>query len=59
MNLPDEAVEHPVIDEMTILATDMIVLSNVGCASFCRCLRLIGLALAVGYRFIQRGAGTR
>ncbi|KAI9457947.1 terpenoid synthase [Lactarius psammicola] len=28
LNLPDEAVEHPVIEEMIVLATDMIVLSN-------------------------------
>ncbi len=38
MNLPDEAVEHPVIDEMIVLASDMIVLSNVSCAIFCCCL---------------------
>ncbi|KAI9447564.1 terpenoid synthase [Lactarius indigo] len=28
MNLPDEAVSHPVIEEMTILAIDMIILDN-------------------------------
>ncbi|KAH8981004.1 terpenoid synthase [Lactarius akahatsu] len=27
-NLPDEAVNHPVIEEMTILAVDMIILDN-------------------------------
>ena len=29
MNLPDEAVHHPVIEEMTILAIDMTILDNV------------------------------
>ncbi|KAI9457970.1 terpenoid synthase [Lactarius psammicola] len=28
MNLPSEAVQHPVIEEMTILAIDMIILDN-------------------------------
>ncbi|KAH9011169.1 terpenoid synthase [Lactarius pseudohatsudake] len=28
MNLPDEAVHHPVIEEMTVLAIDMIILDN-------------------------------
>ncbi|KAH9169505.1 terpenoid synthase [Lactarius sanguifluus] len=28
MNLPKEAVQHPVIEEMTILAVDMIILGN-------------------------------
>jgi hypothetical protein len=59
MNLPDEAVHHPVVEEMAMLAVDMIILDNVGCASFRRFLRLIGRPLVVGYRFIQRGAGTR
>ncbi|KAH8982765.1 isoprenoid synthase domain-containing protein [Lactarius hatsudake] len=35
MNLPKEAVHHPVIEEMTILAVDMIILDNVSSASFC------------------------
>jgi Delta6-protoilludene synthase len=30
MNLPDEAVHHPVIEEMSILSTSMILLGNVG-----------------------------
>lgn len=29
MNLPDEAVQHPVIQEMSILSIDMILLGNV------------------------------
>ena len=59
MNLPDEAVHHPVVEEMTILAIDMMILDNVGCASFRRVLWLISRALVVGYRFIQCGAVTR
>jgi hypothetical protein len=34
MNLPDEAVHHPMIEELTILTIDMILLGNVGCAHF-------------------------
>ncbi|KAI0293868.1 isoprenoid synthase domain-containing protein [Multifurca ochricompacta] len=30
MNLPDEAVNHPVIEELSMLATDMIWVANVG-----------------------------
>ena len=30
MNLPDEAVQHPVVEEMIILGSDMIILGNVG-----------------------------
>ena len=30
MNLPDEAVQHPVVEEMITLGADMILLSNVG-----------------------------
>jgi hypothetical protein len=33
MNLPDEAVKHPVVEELSILAIDMIILDNVGWAS--------------------------
>ena len=53
MNLPEEAVQHPVIEEMTILATDMIILDNVGWACLRYLLRLIDLALGVGYCFVQ------
>ena len=59
MNLPDEAAEHPVIEELNTLAVDMIVLDNVSRGKFCHFLRLIGRPLAVGYLFIQRGAGPR
>lgn len=31
MNLPDEAIHHPVIEELSILSIDMILLGNVGC----------------------------
>jgi hypothetical protein len=31
MNLPDEAVHHPVIEEMSSLTIDMILLGNVSC----------------------------
>ena len=41
MNLPEKAVQHPVIEEMTILATDMIILDNVSWATFRYLLRLI------------------
>jgi hypothetical protein len=34
MNLPEEAVQHPVVEEMTILAIDMIILDNVSRATF-------------------------
>ena len=34
MNLPDEAVKHPVVEELNILAIDMIILDNVGRAGF-------------------------
>ena len=57
MNLPDEAVHHPVVEEMTLLAADMIILANVGQANFRHLLRLI--EPSVGYCFIQRRAGTR
>ena len=30
MNLPDEAIHHPVIEELYILSIDMILLGNVG-----------------------------
>jgi hypothetical protein len=59
MDLPDEAVHHPVVEEMSILAIDMIILCNVGCASLRRFLMLISRVLAVGYRFIQCRASTR
>jgi hypothetical protein len=36
MNLPDEAIKHPVVEELTILAVDMIILDNVSWASFYR-----------------------
>ena len=52
MNLPDEVVQHPVIEELITLATDMIILDNVGWANFRYLLRLINSALAVGYCFI-------
>jgi len=29
LNLPDEAVRHPIIDELSILSIDMILLGNV------------------------------
>ena len=29
LNLPDEAVHHPIIDELALVATDMILLGNV------------------------------
>jgi len=29
LNLPDEAVRHPIIDELSIVAIDMILLGNV------------------------------
>ena len=59
MNLPDEAVHHPVIKEMTILAIDMIILDNVRCVSFYHSVELIGPAPAIGCRFIQRRASAR
>jgi Delta6-protoilludene synthase len=34
MDLPDEAVHHPVIEELSIVTIDMILLGNVGCAYF-------------------------
>lgn len=33
INLPEEAVQHPVVEEMSVLAIDMIILDNVG--TFC------------------------
>ena len=41
MNIPDEAVHHPVIEELSILSIDMILLGNVGCTYFRRFLGLI------------------
>ena len=52
MDLPDEAVHHPVIEEMTTLAIDMIILDNVSCANLCHFLKLIGRAPAIGYRVV-------
>jgi Delta6-protoilludene synthase len=34
MDLPDEAVHHPMIEDLSILTSDMILLDNVGCAYF-------------------------
>jgi hypothetical protein len=36
MNLPDEAMKHPVVEELSIMAVDMVILDNVGRSSFYR-----------------------
>jgi hypothetical protein len=36
MNLPDEVAKHPVVEELAILAIDMIILDNVGREIFYR-----------------------
>ena len=38
MNLPDEAIHHPVIEELCILSIDMIIVVNVSCTYFRRFL---------------------
>jgi hypothetical protein len=30
LNIPDEVISHPTIEDMVVAATDMIVLANVG-----------------------------
>ena len=56
LNLPDEAVRHPVIHELSILATDMILLDNVGRDTTTGMTRL---TVGVGHRFIQQRASVR
>ena len=58
MNLPDEAIHHPVIEELYIISIDMILLGNVGYI-FPPFSEVDCSALAIGYRFVQLGAGTR
>ena len=57
LNLPDEAVHHPVIEELSALAADMIALSNVSQDS--TTYPHGGVKIGVGYDFIQHRASTR
>lgn len=57
LNLPDEAVLHPVVDELSALAADMIALTNVSqYAATCPHDRV---KTGVGRGFIQRRASAR
>jgi hypothetical protein len=58
MNLPDEAVQHPVIQEMSILSIDMILLGNVSGHPIGYMTNLTIIPW-VGYRFIQPRASAR
>ena len=58
MNLPDEAVKHPVVEELTMLAIDMIILDNVGRANSAAS-EADRPSAGLGHSFVQRGASTR
>lgn len=55
-NLTDEAVRHPIINELSILSIDMILLGNVG-----RVITDHGtkLTTGAGHRLVQLGASAR
>ena len=57
LNLPDEAVLHPVIDELSALASDMISLSNV--SQDTTAFPHDKVKISVGHGFIQRRASAR
>ena len=57
LNLPDEAVRHPVIDELSTLAADMISLTNV--SQDTTTYPHDRVKIGVGYDFIQHRASAR
>ena len=56
LNLPDEAVRHPIINELSNLALEMIVLDNVSRYATTHMARL---TVIVGHGFIQQRASVR
>lgn len=56
LNLPDEAVHHSVIDELSALAADMIALTNV--SQDTTTYPHDGFKTGVGYDFIQNRASA-
>ena len=57
LNLPEEAVLHPVIEELSALAADMISLSNV--SQDITTYPHDEVEIGVGHSFIQHRASTR
>ena len=57
LNLPEEAVLHPVIEELSVLAADMISLSNV--SQDITTYPHDEVEIGVGHSFIQHRASTR
>ena len=57
LNLPEEAVLHPVIEELSALAVDMISLSNV--SQDITTYPHDEVEIGVGHSFIQHRASTR
>jgi hypothetical protein len=57
LNLPEEAVLHPVIKELSALAADMISLSNV--SQDTTTYPYDEVEIGVGHSFIQHRASTR
>jgi hypothetical protein len=57
LNLPDEAVLHPVIHKLSVLASDMIALNNV--SQYTSTCPHDGVKNGVGHDFIQHRASAR
>ena len=58
LNLPDEAVLHPVIEELSDLAADMMALTNVSQYGTTTCPH-DRVKTGIGHSFIQRRASAR
>ena len=56
LNLPDEVVRHPVIEKLSTLAVEMILLDNVSRGAATNMARLTVIA---GHDFIQHRASMR
>ena len=56
LNLPDEVVRHPVIEKLSSLAVEMILLDNVSREAT---THMTKLTVIVGYDFIQHRASAR
>jgi len=56
LNLPDEAVRHPVINRLSTLAVEMILLDNVSREATTHVARLM---VIVGHDFIQHRTSLR
>jgi hypothetical protein len=56
LNLPDEVVRHPVINELSTLALELVLLDNVSRDATAHMARLTAIA---GHDFIQQRASVR